>query len=128
MFFRKYYNYLILFYWFQTIARNCRQKILTFSFWFHNTIIFHHLENLALISKDQKWVIIFYHRNVYTKIMLLTFGDSFWLITNLARESRFIARWEPSFRVCNFTENLFFIIKSYLFKRRRSPIHFFRRL
>ena len=45
MFFRMYYNYLILFHWFQTIARNWRQKIVTFSFWFHNTIIFYRLGN-----------------------------------------------------------------------------------
>ena len=45
MFFRMYYNYLILFHWFQTITRNWRQKNVTFSFWFHNTIIFHRLEN-----------------------------------------------------------------------------------
>ena len=45
MFFRMYYNYLILFHWFQTIARNWRQKIVAFSFWFHNTIIFYRLEN-----------------------------------------------------------------------------------
>ena len=39
MFFRMYYNYLLLFHWFQTITRNWRQKNVTFSFWFHNTII-----------------------------------------------------------------------------------------
>ena len=45
MFFRMYYNYLILFHWFQTITRNWRQKIVTFSFWFPNTIIFYRPES-----------------------------------------------------------------------------------
>ena len=45
MFFQMYYNDLILFHWFQTIAKNWRKKIVTFSFWFHNTIIFCRLEN-----------------------------------------------------------------------------------
>ena len=44
-FFQMYYNYLILFHWFQTITRNWRQKIVTFSFWFPNTIIFYRPES-----------------------------------------------------------------------------------
>ena len=78
MFFRMWFrilitHYLQLFHSFQTIAKNWRQKIVGFWFWFHNTIIFLSPYKLAIIPYRLKWAIFFYRLTILTKIMLSPF-------------------------------------------------------